>query len=472
MAATKSNSAIETLEKPLSKWRFNSFRSGGKRPELVPIVNKANVLLYSLFGASGVLGGSVINKIGPRYALMIGATGYPVYAGSLWWIDKGEGTWFTLFGGAWLGCSAGLLWSTQGYITTCYPTESKKGKYIAITWTLNAIGSLVGAAVVLGVTINNTSTSGVPSSVYLTFICLEVFGLLIAGFLMDPAKLRRDDGQPIASFEPLPWYQELKMLGKTLVEPKMTLITLGIFSSEMYLSMASSFNSWYFDARTRALANLGYWVFQILGSLAVAFVCDSRIFGSRRQRAFFALGLVGIVIGGTWIAMLSFLGTHKINRHDPPPGNDWSNAAFGGPFVIYMFLGACYPIYQNFHQWAYSTFSNEPHVLGRYSGYFKGVQAWGTAVAFGIDSHEVPFIHEAAAYCSLMMAGLALTAVSIYRNTLNTRYGMEEGVAIPKESRDFIPGYALEDSTDPNSVTIGVEGKTSQHDSDKASTAA
>lgn len=118
------------------------------------------------------------------------------------------------------------------------------------------MGSVVGAAIVLGVTINNTSVSGVPSSVYIIFICLECAGLLIAGLLLDPSKLRRNDGRPIASFTPLPWYQELKALGLTCLEPKMALITLSIYSSEMYLSLTGAFNAWYFNARTRSLANV------------------------------------------------------------------------------------------------------------------------------------------------------------------------------------------------------------------------
>lgn len=105
-------------------------------------------------------------------------------------------------------------------------------------------------------TINNTSVSGVPSSVYIIFICLECAGLLIAGLLLDPSKLRRNDGRPIASFTPLPWFQELKALGLTMLEPKMALITLAIYSSEMYLSLTGAFNAWYFNARTRSLANV------------------------------------------------------------------------------------------------------------------------------------------------------------------------------------------------------------------------
>lgn len=119
-----------------------------------------------------------------------------------------------------------------------------------------ADGIYFHTAIVLGVTVNNTSVSGVPSSVYTTFICLECAGLLIAGLLLDPSKIRRNDGRPIASFTPLPWYQELKALGLTLLEPKMALITLSIYSSEMYLSLTGAFNAWYFNARTRSLANV------------------------------------------------------------------------------------------------------------------------------------------------------------------------------------------------------------------------
>ncbi|KAH6607063.1 hypothetical protein Trco_003376 [Trichoderma cornu-damae] len=420
--------------------------AGGKQPQLIGIVNKANVILYCLFGGSGILGGSIINKIGPRWALMVGATGYPIYAGSLWWIDRGQGSWFVLFGGAWLGLSAGLLWSTQGsYVTTCYPTEAEKGKYIATSWVLNAMGSVVGAAIVLGVTVDNTSVSGVPSSVYITFISLESFGLLVAGLLLDPSKLRRNDGRPIASFRPLPWHQELKALGLTALEPKMALITLSIYSSEMYLSLTGAFNAWYFNARTRSLANFCYWIFQVLGALAIAWVCDARMFGSRRRRAFAAGAFVAFVIGGTWIAMVSFLVVNDIDRDEAPRAIDWTETTkFAGPFVTYMLFGACYPIFQNFHHWTYSTFSNEPHVLGRYSGYFKGFQAFGTATAFGIDTHGVQFIREAGAYFGIMAAGLALTMVSVYFYTTNTRYGQEEGVVIPEAFEDVVAEHEHE----------------------------
>ncbi|RDW67551.1 hypothetical protein BP6252_08947 [Coleophoma cylindrospora] len=451
---------MSTKEAPvqqLSTWRYNSpyvqtiivglvlfccpgtylamtgLGAGGLRADETATADKANIIAYCIFGASGLFSGSLINQIGPKYTLMIGAVGYSIYAGSLWYIDAGDGTWFTLFGGFCLGSTSGLLWGTQGYITTTYPDERQKGKYIATSWVLNATGSLVGAAVVLGVTVNDQSSSGVPRSIYITFICLECCGILVASLLMDPSKVRRNDGRGIADFKPLPWKKEIASLFTTILEPKMALVTLAIFSSELYLSMTGSFNAFYFNARTRALANLVYWIMQILSALLIAYVCDAAWIGSRRKRAMVAGCLVATVIGGTFIAMLVFLSHNRLDRSGSSRGIDWTDGtSFAGPFVIYIFFGACYPLFQNYHHWLYSTFSNEPHVLARYSGYFKGFQAWGTATAFGIDSHLTPFLTEAAAFFSLMMAGLALSVTSAYLNTTNTNYGKENGVVVPE----------------------------------------
>lgn len=169
---------------------------------------------------------------------------------------------------------------------------------------------------------------------------------------------------------------------------------------------------------------------QIIGALIITSVTDAKGY-QRRHRAFAGLALVAVVIGGTWIAMITFLAVNRIDRNDPR-GVDWTDgSAFAGPLVIYMFFGMCYPLFQNFHHWLYSSFSNEPHVLGRYSGYFKGVQAFGTATAFGIDSNHTSLITMAAVYFPLMMVGLSLSAISAYKFVTNTNYGKEAGVVIP-----------------------------------------
>lgn len=59
--------------------------AGGLRASETPTADKANIISYCMFGATGLFSGSLINEIGPRYTLMIGAVGYSIYAGSLWY---------------------------------------------------------------------------------------------------------------------------------------------------------------------------------------------------------------------------------------------------------------------------------------------------------------------------------------------------------------------------------------------------
>ncbi len=47
----------------------------------------SNGVLYGLFTFSAILGGTMINLLGPRITMMFGVTGYPIYIGSLWYFE-------------------------------------------------------------------------------------------------------------------------------------------------------------------------------------------------------------------------------------------------------------------------------------------------------------------------------------------------------------------------------------------------
>ena len=57
---------------------------------------------------------------------------------------------FIIAAGAILGICAGLLWTAQGSLMMGYPTESQKGRFISIFWSIFNLGSVVGSAVALG----------------------------------------------------------------------------------------------------------------------------------------------------------------------------------------------------------------------------------------------------------------------------------------------------------------------------------
>ena len=59
-------------------------------------------------------------------------------------------TGFVIAAGSILGVCAGLLWTAQGSLMLAYPTESQKGKFIGVFWSIFNLGGVVGASVSLG----------------------------------------------------------------------------------------------------------------------------------------------------------------------------------------------------------------------------------------------------------------------------------------------------------------------------------
>lgn len=65
---------------------------------------------------------------------------------------------FVIAAGAILGICAGLLWTAQGSLMLSYPTESQKGQFISIFWSIFNLGGVVGAAVSLGINFDSTAS--------------------------------------------------------------------------------------------------------------------------------------------------------------------------------------------------------------------------------------------------------------------------------------------------------------------------
>lgn len=60
-----------------------------------------------------------------------------------------------------------------------YAEEKDKGNYIAWQLFLLGVGSTVGALIVFGITKDVTSISGVPNSVYISFVVIMASAALV-----------------------------------------------------------------------------------------------------------------------------------------------------------------------------------------------------------------------------------------------------------------------------------------------------
>lgn len=123
--------------------------------------------------------------------MSLGTTGYSLYVGSLWAFQVHGTRAFLIVAGGILGCTAALLWAAQGAIMMSYPLEKDKGRSFSLFWVLFqsesaelengqvqkltiSVGTLVGAAIALGIQYNST-LPGVSTSVYIVSFSLSSF---------------------------------------------------------------------------------------------------------------------------------------------------------------------------------------------------------------------------------------------------------------------------------------------------------
>ena len=106
--------------------------AGGSLPSNIPIIDKVNVVGGVFTIVAGITGGSINKKIGPKFTLMLGVSGYPLYIGAMWsvlfytidlvklkdfeirWLDSGRTAAFAYFAAVLHGICAGLFYTTIG----------------------------------------------------------------------------------------------------------------------------------------------------------------------------------------------------------------------------------------------------------------------------------------------------------------------------------------------------------------------
>lgn len=85
---------------------LNLLGAAGGRPNSFQTVQVVNATLCAVYAISSSFGGSVLNTIGPSITAMLGALGFALYVGGLWYFDQTGHQGFTIFGGVAIGVSS------------------------------------------------------------------------------------------------------------------------------------------------------------------------------------------------------------------------------------------------------------------------------------------------------------------------------------------------------------------------------
>ncbi|KAF9492248.1 MFS general substrate transporter [Pleurotus eryngii] len=367
----------------------------------------ANAALYAT---------SINNVLGPKLTLLIGSTGYALYIGSYLAMNiHPNAGGFVIASGAILGICAGLLWTAQGSLMLAYPTESQKGRYIGVFWTIFNLGGVVGASVSLGQNFHSEANS-VGNGTYIGFLVLTLIGVTIPLLMANPNKMIRTDGTKVTSPRQPSWKTEIMGLAIALRKDPMVILLFPMFfaSNWFYTWQFNEYNGALFNIRARSLNNLVYWMSQIVGSLAIGFLLDRQ--GLRRRvRAFLGWGvlLAMVFVVHIW----AYFYQKNYTRESLPLDAvkmDIHDHGYAGRIWLYIFCGLLDAMWQTTAYWMMGAMSNDPAKLAYFTGFYKSLQSAGAAGVWRADAVKRPFMHIFISTWVLLVAGLISMLPMIY----------------------------------------------------------
>ncbi|KAJ1959753.1 hypothetical protein IWQ62_004490 [Dispira parvispora] len=376
---------------------LNGMGGGGQVDDST--ASNANVALYTTFAIFGILGGGINNILGPRITIFIGGLTYALYSGSFLHYNHTKAPAFTIVSGGILGVGAGLLWAAQGAIMMSYPTENRKGTYIGIFWVIFNLGGVLGGFIPFGQNFNKTS-GAVGDGTYIGFLVVEVIGACLGFVLAPPTKVIRDDGSYVEMVKQPNVFKETIMILRLFTDKWMLILTPAFFTTNFfYTYQFNCINGALFNLRTRGLNAAMYWAAQMVGAFFFGMFMDNQRY-SRRKRGI--LGIVATFVGFTVVWLGGLFLQMQYTRESPDtdtfnPHNTidfTSGYRFLGPFFLYFFYGLMDAVFQTYCYWLMGTLSKDPTKLSRYSGYYKGIQSVGGAIAWRIDAVGTSFMTQ------------------------------------------------------------------------------
>ncbi|XP_059431689.1 UNC93-like protein 1 [Corylus avellana] len=359
------------------------------------VANNANTALYATFAVFGVLGGGIYNILGPRLTLVSACSTYVLYAGSFLYYNHHKHQDFAIVAGALLGVGAGLLWAAQGAIMTSYPPTHRKGTYISLFWSVFNMGGVIGGLIPFILNYHRGEAASVNDGTYIGFMAFMAVGAALSLAILPPSKVIRNDGTRCSNIKYSNVRTESIEIFKLFLNWKMLLIVPAAWSSNFfYTYQFNNVNGALFNLRTRGLNNVFYWGAQMLGSVGIGYIMDFS-FQSRRMRGFVGISVVGVL--GTAIWAGGFANQLRYSRsHTLENLLDFkdSGADYAGPFVLYFSYGLLDAMFQSMVYWVIGALANDSEILSRYTGFYKGVQSAGAAVAWQVDTHNVSFMSQ------------------------------------------------------------------------------
>ncbi|TLD38066.1 putative DUF895 membrane protein-2 [Venturia nashicola] len=361
---------------------MNSLGAGGE--EKPYLVNGANALTFCLMVVSCFFSSVIVKKIGIKWALVFGTTGYAPYAAGLYTNNRFGTEWFVLLGAALCGISAGVFWMAEAAIALSYPEPYNQGRFLGFWLSFRIGGQVVGGAINLGLNAANNKAGKVSYNVYLTFIALQCLSPFVALLLTPPSKVERKDGVRVNMSITDGNRRELVQTTKLFFSRKFLLIVPLIGQAVYTEAVMFTFASLWFSVRARALGSFLSGIAAMLGgNLLGIFLDRNKIALKSRARVSF----VGILtLQGAWWIWATILVT---DFRKSKPTYDWVDPGFGKAFALFLFWVAGFQINYLYLYFVVGNLADTQAEVIRISGLLRGTESAWQAVSYGLNSVEV-----------------------------------------------------------------------------------
>ncbi|KAI4862824.1 MFS general substrate transporter [Hypoxylon rubiginosum] len=344
--------------------------------------NIATAINYAMLAIVCLFGGPIVNKLGTKWALVVGAMSFPIRGSSYYCNSKFGTQWYLIFGSFFTGIGSGCWYVAEsGSIMSLAPSGAR-GKYLALWIVARNLGQLVGGAINLSKNHVKGVVGGVTPDTYIAFLIIESLALPFA-FLISPLeRVVRSDGTRILVSEKLTFKQESKLIRFTMSSKLILLSALWAVWSFFYSGTWSTYLGTYFTVRSRALSSLISPFFCIVGCFGLGFILDMKSLSQRRRAQ---LGLFTVAILNLGVYIWSIVMQVKFNGTNPGK-IDWDESLYATSFLPYFFVQTTGPLSQSYMYWLLSSFATDAQSNVRNGAAFRCLEAVGQAISYGMNT--------------------------------------------------------------------------------------
>ncbi|KAL3441825.1 major facilitator superfamily domain-containing protein [Aspergillus insuetus] len=346
------------------------------------VSNIANAILYAMLAIVCFMGGPIVNKIGVKWALVIGSMSFPIEGSAYYCNSKFGNQWYLILSGAISGIGTACWYVAEaGAIMTLAPSGAR-GKYLALWIVSRNLGQLVGGSINLAKNHAAGVDNGVSPDTYIAFLIIECIALPFALLIVPFQDVVRSDGTKIVTAETLSTKMEFRRIAKTMTSKLVVLSSGWALWSFFYSGTWSTYLGTYFSVRARALSSLISPLFCIIGCFGLGFILDMKSLSQRRRAK---LGLYIVVILNVSVYIWSIIMQTRFNSNNP--GHiDWSDELYAKSFLPYFFIQTTGPLSQSYMYWLLSSFATDAQENVRNGAAFRCIEAVGQAIAYGMNT--------------------------------------------------------------------------------------